>query len=39
MIVKKQYHKYDKFRRRRNYIGYFLFGFIPLFIQKSDFVN
>ena len=39
MIVKREYHKYDRYRRRRNYVGYFLLGFIPLYIRRSDFVN
>lgn len=39
MIVKREYHKYNRYRRRRNYVGYFLFGFIPLYIRRSDFVN
>lgn len=38
MIIKKLWHKgigYD----RRNYMGIFLFGIIPLFITRSDYRN
>ncbi len=36
MIIKKYWHKYDKFHNRRNYMGFFLLGFIPLYIVCSD---
>jgi hypothetical protein len=35
MIVKKYWHKGIGYSRR-NYMGIFLFGFIPLYIVKSD---
>lgn len=35
MIVKKYWHKYD-YGKRRNFMGIFLFGFIPLYIVQSD---
>lgn len=37
MIIKKYWHRYDKFRNRRNYMGVFLFGFMPLYIVRSDY--
>lgn len=37
MVVKKIWSKLNKKRwRRRNYTGWFLFGFIPLYIKMSD---
>ena len=36
MIIKKYWHRFDRFRNRRNYMGIFLFGFIPLYIICSD---
>lgn len=36
MIIKKYWHKF-KFHERRNYMGIFLFGFIPLYIVRSDY--
>lgn len=36
MIFKKYWHKVDKYRNRINYMGIFLFGFIPLYIVQSD---
>jgi hypothetical protein len=36
MIIKKYWHKYDKFRNRRNYMGIFLFGILPIYIVCSD---
>lgn len=35
MIVKKYWHKGSGYNRH-DYMGIFLFGFIPLFILKSD---
>jgi hypothetical protein len=35
MIVKKYWHKGHSIDRR-NYMGIFLFGFIPLYIVRSD---
>ena len=35
MIVKKYWHSYKNYRRY-NYMGIFLFGFIPIFITRSD---
>lgn len=37
MIVKKHYIKYDHLGRRSERIGWFLFGFIPLYISKNEF--
>lgn len=36
MIYKKYWHKYTRYRDKYNYIGIFLFGFIPLYIKRSD---
>lgn len=36
MIVKKYWHKGSGFCRV-NYLGWFLFGFIPIYIIKSDY--
>lgn len=37
MIIKKHWKKYHKTRAlSRNCMGIFLFGFIPLYIRKSD---
>lgn len=36
MVIKRYWHKYDKFRRRRNYMGFFLLGFIPIYFVASD---
>lgn len=36
MIIKKYWHKGAGFQRR-NYMGIFLFGFIPLYIVRSDY--
>ena len=36
MIIKKYWHRYDRFRNRYNYLGIFLLGFIPLYIKRSD---
>lgn len=36
MIIKKHWHKYNRYHHRMNYIGVFLFGFIPLYIARSD---
>lgn len=35
MIIKKYWYRYDKFRNRKNYMGIFLLGFIPLYIVRS----
>ena len=36
MIIKKYWHKYTKNYSRIDYMGIFLFGFIPLYIARSD---
>lgn len=36
MIIKKYWHTYTRHRDRYNYFGIFLFGFIPLYISRSD---
>lgn len=36
MIVYKKWHRHNRFRYRYDYKGVFLFGFIPLYIQRSD---
>lgn len=36
MIIYKKWHTYNRFRDRYNYKGVFLFGFIPLYIQRTD---
>ncbi len=36
MIIKKYWHTYNRHRDRYNYLGIFLFGFIPLYISRSD---
>lgn len=36
MIIKKYWHRYDRYHHRQNYMGIFLFGFIPLYIRVSD---
>ena len=36
MIVYKEWHKITRYRERYNYKGIFLFGFIPLYIQRTD---
>ena len=35
MIVKKYWYTY-KYYKRYDYMGIFLFGFIPIFIMRSD---
>lgn len=37
MIVKRYWHK-DTIMTRTRYMGIFLFGFIPIYIEKSDWV-
>lgn len=39
MIYKKYWHKTYRSGGRRNYMGVFLFGFLPLYIVRSDFIN
>ena len=39
MIYKKYWHKTYRSGGRRNYMGVFLFGFIPLYIVRSDFID
>ena len=36
MIVKKYWHIYKHQFKRYDYMGIFLFGFIPIFIMRSD---
>lgn len=36
MIVYKKWHRYNRRRDCYDYKGVFLFGFIPLYIQRSD---
>ena len=36
MIVKKYWHTYKHQFKRYDYMGIFLFGFIPIFIMRSD---
>ena len=36
MIVKKYWHTYKHQFKRSDYMGIFLFGFIPIFIIRSD---
>lgn len=36
MIVYKEWHTYTRYRDRYNYKGVFLFGFIPLYIRRTD---
>ena len=36
MIVKKYWHTYKHQFKRYGYMGIFLFGFIPIFIMRSD---
>ena len=38
MIIKKYWHK-DFAYSSYNYMGIFLFGFIPLYIRRSDLVD
>lgn len=35
MIVKKYWRKFKNYRHK-NYMGIFLFGFIPLYIERSN---
>lgn len=37
MIVKKTYTKYDRFNRKSEREGWFLFGVIPLYIRVNKF--
>ena len=38
MIIKKYWHSYrGKYHNRYDYMGIFLFGFIPLYISRSDY--
>lgn len=39
MIYKKYWHKTHRSGGRTNYMGIFLFGFIPLYIVRSDKIN
>lgn len=36
MLIQKLWSKRNKFGRRRNYRGWFLFGFLPVYIKMSD---
>jgi hypothetical protein len=38
MIFVKHWHKDTKWTRT-HYTGVFLFGFIPIYIRKSDFIS
>ena len=35
MIVKKHWRKYKNYRHK-NYMGLFLFGIIPIYIESTD---
>lgn len=40
MIIKRHWHKYrGRSRSRYNYYGWFLFGFIPIYVVRSDETN
>jgi hypothetical protein len=36
MLIKKLWSKRNKFGGHRNYTGWFLFGFLPIYIKMSD---
>lgn len=34
MIIKRRWHRYTRPVGRYDYVGWFLFGFIPLYIER-----
>jgi hypothetical protein len=38
MIYKKYWHRITRSRDKYNYMGIFLFGFIPLYLKRSDMI-